>query len=80
VDLAIGVLPGWSWLPGALVSVHHIPSRDEALARALRDHPEAVGIALPEHTALAIGPDGEVQQWGEAGIAITAGNAFDPAG
>jgi len=77
IDPAVGVLQGWSWVPRALVSVHHTLFRDEALARALRDHPEAIGIALPEHSALAIGPDGETEQWGEAGITITPGAAYE---
>jgi cyanophycinase-like exopeptidase len=79
LDPAVGVLPGWGWLPDALVSVHHTSARGEALARAVRDHPDTIGIALPEHAALAVGPDGEVQEWGEPGIAITPGAEFDPA-
>jgi cyanophycinase-like exopeptidase len=79
VSLHAGVLEGWGWLPGTLVSVHHTPVRDDALALALRDHPEAIAIALPEHAALAVGPDGEVQHWGEPGITITSGGEFGPA-
>jgi len=75
VSLSAGVLQGWGWLPDALVSVHHTPARDEALARAHRDRPGTVAIALPEHAALAIGPDGEVEEWGEPGIGITSGPA-----
>ena len=71
VSLSAGVLRGWGWLPDALVSVHHTPARDEALARAHRDRPGTVAIALPEHAALAIGPKGEQEEWGEPGIAIT---------
>jgi cyanophycinase len=79
VSLSAGVLAGWGWLTNTLVSVHHTPQRDEALARAHRDRPETVAIALPEHAALAVGPNGEVQEWGEPGIAITPGAEFDPA-
>ena len=75
VSLNAGVLQGWGWLPNTIVSVHHTPQRDEALARAHRDRPETIAIALPEHAALAIGPDGEVEEWGEQGITITAGPA-----
>lgn len=70
VSLGAGVLQGWGWLPGTLVSVHHTPARDELLARAHGERPEAVAIALPEHAALAIGPDGEQEEWGEPGIVI----------
>lgn len=75
VSLGAGVLDGWAWLPRTLVSVHHTPQRDEALARAHREHAQTTAIALPEHTALAIGPEGEVEEWGEPGIAITAGTS-----
>ena len=78
VSLSVGVLQGWGWVPKALVSVHHTPQRDERLARALRGHPEAVAIALPEHAALALGPDGENEQWGEPGIVMTPGATFEP--
>jgi cyanophycinase-like exopeptidase len=71
VSLGAGVLRGWGWLPDALVSVHHTPAREPLLAQALRDRPRAVGIALPEHAALALGPDGEQEHWGAPGIAVT---------
>ena len=75
VSLGAGVLQGWGWLPDALVSVHHTPARDEALARAHSERPETVAIALPEHAALAIGPEREVEEWGEPGVVITPGRA-----
>ncbi len=78
LSLNFGVLEGWGWLPNALVSVHHTPARDEALARAHRDRPETIAIALPEHTALAVGPDGEVEEWGEPGITMTPGAGYPP--
>jgi cyanophycinase-like exopeptidase len=70
IDPAVGVLQGWSWVPRALVSVHHTPARDEALARAHRERPGAIAIALAEHAALAIGPEGEAEHWGEAGVVV----------
>jgi cyanophycinase-like exopeptidase len=73
MDPAIGVLRGWGWTGNALVSVHHTPARDEALARAHRDRPDAIAIALPEHAALAIGPNGEAEHWGDAPVGMTPG-------
>ena len=73
MDPQIGVLEGWGWVPRTLVSVHHTPEREESFARALRDHPDTIGIALPENTAIAVGPKGENEQWGAPGIVITPG-------
>jgi cyanophycinase len=78
VSLNAGVLQGWGWLPDALVSVHHTPAREPLLAQALHERPRAVGIALPEHAALALGPDGEQEHWGGPGIAMTAGERYEP--
>ncbi len=78
VSLNFGVLQGWGWLSKTLVSVHHTPQRDEALARTHRDRPQTIAIALPEHAALAVGPNGEVEEWGEPGITMTPGAGYPP--
>ncbi len=78
VSLGAGVLHGWGWVPNTIVSVHHTRDRDVLLAQALRDHPDAIGIALPEHAALAIGPDGEQERWGAPGVTITPGAQYQP--
>jgi cyanophycinase len=78
VSLNAGVLRGWGWLTNTIVSVHHAADRDRLLGQALQDHPDAIGIALPEHAALAIGPDGEQERWGEPGITITPGAQHEP--
>jgi cyanophycinase-like exopeptidase len=76
IDPQIGVLEGWGWVLRTLVSVHHTPEREESFARALRDHSGTIGIALPENTAIAIGPQGENEQWGAPGVAITPGPKY----
>lgn len=77
VSLGAGVLEGWGWLPRTVVSVHHTAARDALLARAIEARPQALGVALAEHVALALGPDGEAEQWGGEAIGLVAGAAFD---
>jgi cyanophycinase-like exopeptidase len=77
----MGVLSGWGWLPGALVAPHYNgPERVEALRAALVDHPDKYGLGIPDDTALALGPDGEVQQWGGGQVSVTLGSRFRPEG
>ncbi len=69
----LGLLRGWGWLPNIVVSVHHTPQRDALLERALRERPGMVGLGLPEDVAVALGPRGEVETWGEGEPAIVPG-------
>jgi cyanophycinase len=61
---AVGVLQGWGWLPRTIVSVHHTPDRDEGLRTAIAERPEMLGLGLAEDAAIALGPDGSVEQIG----------------
>jgi cyanophycinase len=70
VSMGAGVLRGWDWLPGVLVSVHHDASRERAFDSAMREHPDMLGLGLPEDAALALGPDGQIEWWGEREIVI----------
>ncbi len=38
------------------------------LRTLLRHHPHALGLGLPDRTALALGPRGDVERWGEGEI------------
>lgn len=79
VDTSLGVLEGWGWLRDAIVTPHHNTDRAEALSAALAKRPHALGLGLPDDTALALGPDGEAQEWGAARIEFVAGPAFEKA-
>ena len=75
-DLGGGVLKGWGWLPHAIVAPHYTGDQAEAMRAALRDHPELLGLGIPDDVALALGPDGEVQTWGRGQITVTLGAKF----
>jgi cyanophycinase len=78
VDTSIGLLEGWSWLRDAIVAPHYdAAERARALAAAIARQPQAVGVGLPDDAALALGPNGEVQEWGEAQIGFINGAKFE---
>lgn len=66
-----GLVRGWGWLPDAIIS----PSFDEATAQALRAaiqaHPECLGLGIPRSTALALGPENQVQTLNASGTQVT---------
>ena len=63
--------PAWGWLRGAVV-VPHFAGAGQAseLRAALRTWPGLVGIGVPERTALALGPEGQVETWGEGEVTV----------
>ena len=73
----IGLLPGWGWLPEAVVSVHYTPERRRRLEEAVAAHPDRLGLGLPEHVALAFGPASEPQVWGDGTIDVVSAPATD---
>jgi cyanophycinase len=79
-DPGVEVQPGWGWLPNAIVAPHFLAERHDALRAALIDHPEKLGLGIPDNVALALGPNGEVQTWGSAQVTVVLGPKFDPGG
>ena len=77
-DAGIGALKGWGWLPQALLAAHYAQERADGFHAALREHPDLLGIGVPDDVALALGPDGEVATWGRGQITVTLGPKFRP--
>jgi len=73
VSMGAGVLQGWAWLRRVVVSVHYGAEREAGLNAALRDHPDMLGLGLPEDVALALGPNGELEAWGDEEIDLRDG-------
>jgi len=62
---------GWGWVSGAAVIPHFSGSaREPHLQAALRTRPGLVGIGIPDGVALALGPDGQVETWGEGEVTV----------
>ncbi len=77
LSLGAGVLEGWSLVSRVLVSVHHSAGREDSFEAAMREHPDMLGLGLPEDAALALGPDGEIESWGDEEIVVKRGARFD---
>jgi hypothetical protein len=65
--------PGCGWLRRALIQSHH----EAGMAcLALRKRPTLYRLGLGEHAALALGPQGQVEVWGEPAPTVTLGAAW----
>ena len=67
-----GVSPGLGWLTDALV-LHGVESA-AAQAKALLDvQPNGVAVGIGVGSALALGPDGQVETWGNGQVTVALG-------
>ena len=68
---------GLAWLPGALVLPGVAEAGDSEAARVLLgEMPAAVALGIGQNAALALGPGGELELWGEAQVSIALGAAW----
>ena len=66
--------PGLSWLPGAIILPGELePASVEGVRQWLAAPERVYAIGLPNGSALALGPDGEVELWGSARPTIALG-------
>jgi cyanophycinase-like exopeptidase len=63
--------PGWNWIKNVIVQPYFEPGEPSVRLRELmRVRPESFGLGLPRATALAFGPDGQVETWGTGDATI----------
>ena len=62
-------IAGWGWLPDALVCPHY--AQASTLREAVKAHPECLGLGIPDGTALALGPENQVQTLSASGKQVT---------
>lgn len=67
------LIPGLGWLPGAVIQAHHTPDR-ACPGLSHRSHLYRLGLA--EGTALALGPQGSVELWGQPSPVVTFGTGW----
>ncbi len=68
---------GFAWLANAAILTGSPGSRETAiLQRLLQDQPMAYGLRIGRNSAIALGPDGSVELWGERQIAISLGQGY----
>ncbi len=64
---------GCGWLRRAVLQARHVPGM---ACLAILKRPTLFRLGLGEHAALALGPKGEVEVWGEPSPTITLGAAW----
>jgi cyanophycinase-like exopeptidase len=60
---------GWGWLPDAFICPHY--TQASTLREAVKAHPECLGLGIPQDTALALGPENQVQTLSASGQQVT---------
>lgn len=71
------LIPGLGWLENALVLPGIVSAADSDVARvALLAQPQALAVGVSPGSGLALGPDGEVEIWGEGHITIVLGTQY----
>ncbi|HEY75517.1 MAG TPA: type 1 glutamine amidotransferase-like domain-containing protein [Thermoflexia bacterium] len=62
---------GWGWIRGGVVIPRFRDAEQEPqLRRVLRRWPGMLGLGIPDGVALALGPDGQVETWGEGNVTV----------
>lgn len=75
------ILPGLEWLAGALVVPGVTAVAQSRPAQAvLNALPGAIAVGLDVESALALGPDGEVEPWGQRQVTVALGREFGKGG
>jgi hypothetical protein len=64
---------GLNWIPSTLIQAHFTPSRSPDL---LLKRPQLVRVGLPDGTAMALGPEGDREIWGETPPILTFGSRW----
>jgi hypothetical protein len=68
--------PGLNFLRNGIVTPHFTKTEEaDLLRKLLRDHPGFVGLGVPDGSALALGPRGEVETWGDNEITAVISQA-----
>jgi cyanophycinase-like exopeptidase len=70
----VGEQNGLNWVEGAIVvPTYEHETEQSRLRDLLKTHPEAYGLGIATGSALALGPAGEVEAWGDAKVTVTLG-------
>ena len=62
-------IAGWGWLPDVLICPYYAEAL--TLREAVKTHPECLGLGIPQDTALALGPENQVQTLSASGQQVT---------
>jgi cyanophycinase len=66
--------PGWGWLPDVVVEPHFTETEAaDRLQSLLNAQSACLGLGIPEQSALALGPAGEVESVGPGQVTVVLG-------
>ena len=68
--------PGIHWLEHAIVVSGYTPNMADGLHRVVRQMPHSFGLGIGHGAALALGPLGEVEVWGNAAVTVALGKDY----
>jgi hypothetical protein len=70
----LGEQDGLSWVEGAIVVPKYEAESEQARLRdLLKANPKAYGLGIASGSALGLGPNGEVEAWGDGKVTVTLG-------
>lgn len=75
-----GVQPGFDWLTSAAILTGNLDNAERrTLKGLLRAQPLTYGLGIGAGSALALGPEGQIESWGMSQIAVSLGQGYSAA-
>jgi len=65
------LLPGFNWLANAILMPDYHAEQADGLRELVHQIPNSYGLGMGQGAALALGPYGEVEVWGNAAITVS---------
>jgi hypothetical protein len=69
---------GTNWLQGSIIVPGYTAEAADQLHERVQAHPRSYGLGLGAGAALALGPRGEVEVWGNESITVALGQDLQP--
>lgn len=73
-----GMLPGIEWLSGAVIMPDFVADKADLLRDYVRHSEADYGLGLGFGAAIAFGPRGEIEVWGNQAITVSLGEHYGP--
>lgn len=70
------LVPGFNWLSNAILMPEYTAGRADELRDVVHQAPNSFGLGMGQGAALALGPYGEVEVWGNAAITVSLGQGY----
>lgn len=70
------LVAGFNWLAHSIILAGYTPDDAEQLRAWVHQHPDGYGLGLGAGAALMLGPNGELDVWGNGAITISLGQRY----